>query len=261
METGINNKIDWIKSYNCGYCENNLKHMYKGTPHKIVPFDARVLLIHHRVYGHILVDTGYSKRLFNNGVISLLYNLLNPSTYRSGQHILKQLHQDGLRLSDINKVILTHLHPDHIGGVLDFKDKVFTVSRNTQELLRNHKIKDLVFESMINDELKERLEVVDLVDESPLDGFRGIDYFGDNSLWLIEIEGHAKGQMGVYLPEVQVFYVADALWSYDYIDYDMRTIPRLIQNDYNKYIHTIEKLKKLDGIRIVTTHGNEEVNG
>jgi len=261
MENGTNNNklIQLIKAYSCGYCENNLKHMYKNAPNKKVRFSARVLRIKHKKFGNILIDTGYSHRVFKSGIVSVLYSLFNPTTFESKNHILQQLKKDHVRLKDINTVILTHLHPDHIGGVLDLNSLRFVVSEGSKELFSQHSFKDLVFTSLINESLPNRFDVVKLKDQSPLEGFMGVDYLGDGSIWLIELEGHAKGQMGVYIEEAKLLYVADALWSLDYIDYDMRIIPSLIQNNYKKYVQNIEKLKALEGIQIVTTHGNEDI--
>ncbi len=260
MQSGIETRILNVKFYNCGYCINDLKRMYKGiTKHKKVIFQARVMLIEHKEYGKILVDTGYSHRIYENGLTSMLYHLINPTYYRKRDHILYQLRKDGIKQHDISMIIITHLHPDHIGGLPDFKNTQMIMSEKCKEKITGANYKELVFANQIGRSMENRIVPVSTNKESPLKGLKGKDLFGDNSIWLIDLKGHAYGQTGVYLPEKKLFYVADAIWGRDYIKYRLRFIPRLIQDDYKAYVQTIKKLSALKEVTIISAHGEEVI--
>lgn len=261
MQNGIESKIKDIKFYNCGYCINDLKLMYKEIKkHKKVIFQARVLLIDHKTYGKILVDTGYSHRIYENGLTSILYHLINPTYYRKKDHILYQLRKDGIKHGDLSMIILTHLHPDHIGGLLDMKNTQLIMSDKCREKITGARYKELVFPNQIGENIENQIISVSVNDKTPLKDFKGRDLFGDGSVWLIDLEGHAYGQTGVYIPEKKLFYVADAVWGRNYLKYRLRLIPRLIQNDYRAYVKTIKKMSALKGVTIISTHGDEVFN-
>lgn len=259
MQNGTENKIAGIKFYRCGYCINDLKHMYKEIKtHKKVKFYAKVMLIDHKTHGKILVDTGYSHRIYENGLTSKLYQLLNPAYYQKEDHILYQLKKDGIDQKDLNMVILTHLHPDHTGGLKDISHARMIMSDQCGSRLFRSKYRELIFSNQINKQMKKKPVFLTLSQQSPLKGFMGRDLFHDNSIWLIDLCGHAYGQTGIYIPEKKLFYVADATWGRDYLRYRLRLIPRLIQNHYHSYIQTVKKISCLNDITIISCHGDED---
>lgn len=261
MQNGIESKITSIKFYNCGYCMNDLKRMYKEIKkHKKVIFRAKVMLIDHKTYGKILVDTGYSHRIYENGLTSKLYHLINPTYYAKKDHILYQLRKDGIKPGDLSMIILTHLHPDHIGGLHDIKNIQIIMSDKCREKITGARYNELVFPNQIGKSIENQIMSVSVNNRSPLKGFKGKDLFGDGSVWLMELEGHAYGQIGIYIPEKKLFYVADAVWGTDFLKYRLRMIPRLIQNDYKAYVQTVKKLTALKGVSIISAHGEEVYN-
>jgi len=259
MVTGTGNIIESIDFYNCGFCSNNLSHMFKGAKPQKIDFQARVLLIKHQIEGYILVDTGYSTRVYENGWISKLYTSITPTTVLADQSIIRQLRADGIEETAIKTIILSHLHPDHIGGVYDFPSSSIVMSLASRTLMASAKFKDLVFKNQISEKISTQIEGVELMAETPLDGFKGKDLYGDGSLWLIDLPGHAYGQLGIYLPEVNLFYVADAVWGREFLDNEMKRLPQKVQYDYSQYKGTIEKIKKvaMTGVQVISTHGNE----
>lgn len=80
------------------FSEHNLQSGQITTPYTCLFIDTGK----HR----ILVDTGMGK-----GVAPSVGNLLN------------NLHEEGIEGSDIDTIILTHGHPDHIGGIINAEGK------------------------------------------------------------------------------------------------------------------------------------------
>ena len=245
--------ITKIRYYQCGYCVNEMSHIYKGYPKEKRIFPAGVFLLEHATEGRILFDTGYSRDIFTAGWRSKLYQALNPATVTAEDELSAQLEKDGIAPESINYVILSHLHPDHIGGVKFFPQSTFVLSQESYDVFRTPKLADLVFPSFLPNWFAEKVHVVDshrmLLDTNT--GVEGHDFFGDGSLLLTGLNGHARGHVGAYLPG-QLLLAADASWGTDLIDYtdSMRFPARLIQADYGEYKRTVGRVKHLREMNI-----------
>lgn len=258
MQNGIRNKISLIKTYECGYCINNIGRIYKNMPHEKRKFPAKCFLLEHQNYGYIMIDSGYSKMIFENGITSKIYNMLNKTICNDEDILINQLKKDGIYENDIKYIIITHMHPDHIGGLMNFNQSKVIISEECNDLIYKSSYKDLVFKNLIPGTLEGRLQSIRLESNSILKGFKGKDLFGDDSLWIIALEGHAKGQIGVFLKFQKLFFVADATWGRDLMDKKMKFIPRFIQHNFDKYKQTIDKLKSIrdseSEIKLLATH-------
>jgi glyoxylase-like metal-dependent hydrolase (beta-lactamase superfamily II) len=90
------------------------------------------------------------------------------------------------------------------------------------------------------------------------------DLLGDQSIFGIELSGHSKSQMGIYIPEHKILFAADACWGEYFVDksQNMRFLPRLVQNNYTQYLSTIENIRRLKKdfpeIEVIFSHGNFE---
>ncbi|MGA7317009.1 MAG: MBL fold metallo-hydrolase [Silvibacterium sp.] len=73
-------------------------------------------------YTPLLVDTGAQRILIDSGA-----GPMAPST----GHLEESLSRAGFHVSDIDVVVLSHLHPDHIGG-LALEDEGFMSSSTRQ---------------------------------------------------------------------------------------------------------------------------------
>jgi glyoxylase-like metal-dependent hydrolase (beta-lactamase superfamily II) len=75
-------------------------------------------------YTLLLVDTGEHRVLVDTGAGSLgahaaaLFPSVDHSTTVTGE-LLDNLRATGIEPSDIDTVVITHAHPDHVGGTLD----------------------------------------------------------------------------------------------------------------------------------------------
>lgn len=237
--------------------------MYKGIKvekgHGKIKFPARALLLEHRKYGLILVDTGYGPGVYARGVLAFIYNLVNPTCFVESVSIHNQLKLDGIMPEQVKQIILTHLHPDHLGGAVYFSASKFILSEKARKSLEHPRRRDAIFQNMADTLKTSRLETVCCEEKTPLEGFIGKDIFGDGSLWVIELEGHAYGQLGVYVPELALFYVADATWSIKHMCCPLKPAARQIQHDMKAYKDTIRKLNALNNIQLLCTHDETEV--
>lgn len=256
------NKITEIQLFGCGSCENDLGRVFYGQEKGKRRFPAMVGLIHHEKYGWMLYDTGYSKRVFENGILSLLYQLLNKATVKQEDYITYKLFKKGIAKKEIKHIILSHAHPDHIGALPLFPEATIVSTKQVFRTMDHPKLFDLVFKNMKPSRKQKRFIPKEYAGSSFLLKYFGkvYDVIGDGSILGVPLDGHAKGQLGLYFPEHKLLLAADASWGTDLLEKvgDMKFFPRKIQNDYRAYQKTAKALVRLKKahpeIKIVFSH-------
>jgi len=77
--------------------------------------------------------------------------------------------------------------------------------------------------------------------------FRHFDYWGDGSLVMVDLPGHAEGHTGYYLQlaSESIFYIVDACWDVEVLRNGWRIpwISRRLQADYAAYERTPHRLR------------------
>jgi len=257
MQKTSKNKVNSVKHYNCGYCVNRMKHIIKKPSVKKRKFYAGVFLVKHKKYGNILYDTGYSKEIYDCGLVGKIYNLLNPTFVKESDTIDSQLKKEKINPDDIKYIILSHLHPDHIGCVKKFKNARIIISRDCFNDYKKGKIRSLIFKKLLGNNFDERLIIIEEYKQK-FKYFKGYDLFEDDSLILTQIDGHSFGQIGLLIKEHNIFLGGDAAWGLEFLDKanEMSIFARFIQNNFNDYKKGFDLLKKLkrEGIKIYLSH-------
>ncbi len=263
MESG-GAKIQEIEIYECGYCVNHVEHVLRGEKAKKVEFPALVVRMKHKDKGNILFDTGYSERIYNNGWKSYLYNLINPTYIKNKDNIANQLKRQNIE--KVDKIILSHPHPDHIGCLKDFRDYDLIATKECWIQMKQKRTRNLVFANLVPENFNrlgiKKYIAKPMAREHFLKSYfsKVYDLLGDGSIIGVSLDGHSKGQIGIYLPEYNVIFAADASWGGSFAKKveSMRFIPRMIQNDYEEYKRSIAVLERLakehSEIKIVYTH-------
>ena len=251
--------IKEIKYYNCGYCTNNVKLVFKKHKKEIKKFPAGVFLMEHPKNGYVLFDTGYSTDIYNIGWKGKLYNLFNPTYVKKEDQINIQLEKDNINCTQIKYLILSHLHPDHIGCVKYFKNAKIIVSEEAFNTYKNNKTKYLILDRLLPDWFEQRLTIISDTEfkENKNKFFTYFDLFKDKSILLTKVNGHAKGQI-CCLIENKIFLGADSSWGNSFVGKaeNFRIFPRLIQSNMNDYITNDKLLKQMqnDGIILCFSH-------
>lgn len=258
-------KIKSLKYFECGYCVNQESMIFKGVPKKEVLFPAGVFLIEHEDLGYILYDTGYAVDVASSKKLKyLFYRLPNPIHLKREDCIDRQLEKLDIKVSQINHVIISHLHPDHIGSLKLFPNARFYLSRNAYDSYQQPKLRELIFPEYFPLDFEERLQVLDFpTDSDLLPGQKCLDFLQDASIMAYSLDGHARGQLCLHLPDQQLFLAADTVWRMDMLDKidRMRTIPRLIQSDFKAYQASIKLLKALkkQGLAVLVSHEDPQI--
>lgn len=154
--------------------------------------------------GLFLVDTGWARAMSPSGEFdkkaqvkslgSLILYEVNQGQIPLGECVDEQLAKMGIRTSDIDAVLLTHLDCDHANGLVQVKDaKRFVVAADEVRFaskITNHIRYNKDWWSMVE------LDEIEWNDDQGPFG-KSYDLLGDGSIQLINIPGHADGLFAV----------------------------------------------------------------
>lgn len=165
---------------------------------------ATVALLEHPTQGRILVDTGYAPRV--RAASPLLYRALLP--FGTSEATAARSQVEG----PVSHVILTHLHPDHVGGLLDFPEATLHLHADCRTLVGDSAFWDGIFEELLPADLDARARWVHGFQGDPLPV---VDLLGDGTVLGVDLPGHCAGHMGVLVHMAsggRVLLAGDAAW-------------------------------------------------
>ncbi|MCC7883405.1 MBL fold metallo-hydrolase, partial [Escherichia coli] len=112
-----------ITAFETGWCTHISCIALKGAGLKVCKFPARAWLLE---VGdkRWLWDTGYSSWFehYTQSGVFRLYRQVTPVYFDPQQALVRQLSATGLAAKDVDAIILSHFHADHIAGLRDFPD-------------------------------------------------------------------------------------------------------------------------------------------
>ncbi len=191
-----------------------------GTGWREVRCHAPAFLLVHPSHGAVLFDTGYAPRLLEVFAHwpERLYKYATPTTL--GVPLVDQLAEHGVPADAVTRVIVSHLHADHVAGLRDFSRATFVLSREALSLQeRAHGIDAVrrgILQRLFPVDFAQRTQVVERYDDPPIPGLGAThDLFGDGSVRLVPLPGHARGQLGALLQtdRGEVLLCADGAWT------------------------------------------------
>lgn len=163
--------------------------IFRGGKHRVwLPVSA--YLIEHPK-GLVLIDTGWHTdvRINQKKHLGWFHSLINKAELPQGQAITEQLAKLGYRPKDIDYVVFSHLHSDHVSGVQLVKDaqKILVSEEEWQDTIDN---RINYIPSMWNGISFEKFKF-----SSSSYGPFGLsfDLFGDDSVIFVYTPGHTNG--------------------------------------------------------------------
>lgn len=181
--------------------------------------------------GKILVDTGwhrdmspkgsYDKRAQIKSLGSSLLYMTNQGVIEKGQAIDEQLVKKGIKTSDIDYVLLTHLDCDHVNGLRLVSDaKNILAAKDELAFTKTGPLTNKIrYQSRWWDGMK-----LTAFDWSGTEGpvSKSYDLFGDGSVVCVNIPGHSEGMFAVKITNSEGKYVllvsdggyAEKSWKY-----------------------------------------------
>jgi glyoxylase-like metal-dependent hydrolase (beta-lactamase superfamily II) len=227
-----------LRLFDTGYCTVSEHQVLRGAPKRPLKARALVALLVHPVFGNILFDTGYAPRFFSvtKPWPERIYALLTPVTL-AAEPLVVQLAGLGIGPSDIGLVILSHLHADHLGSLLDFPNTPIVMTKAAHDdFVGRNRITGLMhgyLPALLPKQLLANVRVVTDFNDAPLPVLGATkDLFNDGSLRLVPLPGHARGQVGLLCQTAAgpILLAADGAWH----SRSMR--------DYREAVATIAKL-------------------
>lgn len=273
MPTGVS--LRWFEA---GHCVHPGFVVKPGSGLAPRQFPAGVALIEHPTQGRLLFDTGYHARFAHSTrhFPERLYALVTPHSLHSGESLKEQLAGQGIDAGQIKHLVLSHFHADHIAGSCDYEQATlhchpagyrFLMQSNRWRRLYKGYLRELLptdAAARLNFVDRFELDVGDILQLQ--DGALGLaahDLFGDESIFLVSLPGHAAGQLGLLarLQDGFVFLLADACWLIDNLrdGINQHWLANLICDDRHAYADTLNKLRHcyhqaVDRVRFVPSH-------
>lgn len=165
----------------------------------------------------VLIERDGELILFDTGMGARIHEEMKPARYRGNwffskfimktefnpdrDPLIRQLPSLGFDPKKVNHVVISHLHWDHAGGILDFPDARFLINKKEWEAANS---KDSYKHAYIYEQyghLKEpQLNLVaPELGRWILSFPASYDIFGDGQMLLVDLPGHTRGLMGMIL--------------------------------------------------------------
>ncbi|MBV9257503.1 MAG: MBL fold metallo-hydrolase [Ktedonobacteraceae bacterium] len=210
---------------------------YVTLPEFLVVRGAFSFVPHVNAYSAVLIRHPQGTFLYDTGFCSNIYAFLRNQSlfFRTllGGFIFEQalsshLQQLEVKPDDLDFVLLSHLHWDHVSGIPDLPGVPLRINRVEYDAakLDTSGIAELVWQFM-GDNPHELFECTG----PAYMGFRSsYDLFGDGSLILVPLPGHTPGNTGLFINRTsgpRLFLIGDAAWSAENYMYPATTHPVL----------------------------------
>lgn len=240
-----------LRAYSCGHTRHNQARLIRGGANTTRRYPAGVFVYddgRHRV----LFDTGYAPPPWRTGLPGWLYRRALPPVVAAEEVVTSHVDPD-----TVTHVVLSHLHPDHIGGVQYFPRAKFVLSAGIAGTLRSSRLREGVLRGLIPQWFADADHlVIDEFGAGP-HGLRTVDLFGDGSYLIADLPGHSRGHIGALISDT-VLLAADASWGADLLGQEdrIRVIPRMVAHDYPAVVRTARTLLDAQerGVRLIFSH-------
>ena len=243
-----------------GSCRGTGAIAERGTGWRRRTFPALAVALRHPAHGWTLYDTGYDPRYFE-----LLRDWTHwplqwalPAKLLPEEHLEHRMAGAGLNPDDFRRVIVSHFHLDHIAGLHLFPRAALVFAEEawrSVETLTGWQAACVVYHpnAVNRAQIDTRSQVLRNEDARPWRGFPLTwDLFGDDSLRLVELPGHARGQLGVVFRRApdgrEIFLVSDACWTRgNFQGRSPNVLARFLMDDPVAFYETLQRLEKFVG--------------
>lgn len=267
-----------VRFYSAGYCTGPGFIANRNLPKTVMKFPAPFVLIEHPVQGLILFDTGYHPRFYKatETFPEILYAKLTPCFVDDEQSAMAQLNSEKIAPQQIDHLIVSHFHADHVAGAADFPQAQLHCHLSGWQFMmranRLNRVRKGYLRTLLPDTFADGANFVNqfplsvstvLGHASTVDDLHAVDLFGDQTIYLVDLPGHAAGQVGMLLrlSTSWLMLLADACWLADNLlpDNDPHWIASPLYDSIGKFNHTLGCLRALyqrcaDDVLFVPSH-------
>ncbi|MET3132698.1 glyoxylase-like metal-dependent hydrolase (beta-lactamase superfamily II) [Oxalobacteraceae bacterium GrIS 1.11] len=248
-----------ITAFKVGHCSHPSCMVLKGSGLQSLCFPSRAYLIETR-RGLFLWDTGYAERFraaTSRGVYRL-YSWVTPVAFEPADSLHGQLRAHGVEPRDIDTLLLSHFHADHIAGMRDFPGARLMCSQPGWEAVRRLSgvgaLRRAFVPELLAPDIEARLVFVESCAAQALPAqlqpfAHGRDISGSGEIFIVDLPGHAIGHIGAFVREDHgwTLLASDAAWvaqSYQQFR-GPSELSFLIQDRRASYYATLAKLHAL----------------
>lgn len=255
----------WLR---VGHCKGPEALARQGGRLRPIEFPSYVGALHHPTHGWTLFDTGYSQHFFDatRRLPELLYRTTLPVTLPDEEHLPRQLAALDIDPADVRRIVVSHFHGDHVGGLLDHpRARIIAGASGAEHALSLKGInatRHAILPALLPDDLRDRLDPVDGFPPVTVGGLQTWDLLGDRSLLAVDLPGHMPGHLGLLFTSGgrQVLLVGDAAWTTRSFR-DLKPPSRLakgVMHDWSSTVRTLGVLHELDaanpGLLVLPAH-------
>lgn len=261
-----------------GWCRGPGGIAARGGGWRSQVFPALAVALCHPTHGWSLYDTGYDPRYFDalRDWTHRPIRWLLPVELPPEDRLESQMAAARLCPGDFQRVIISHFHLDHVAGLHRFPraELVYTVEAwDAVKSLVGWRAARAIYHPLTVDraQMETRGRALRYEDAAAWEGFpRTWDLFGDGSLRLVALPGHASGQLGAVfrraLDGEQIFVVSDACWTRaNLLGQPPGKLAHLMMDDPTAFYDTLEKLRAFaeahPATRLVPSHCAETLAG
>jgi N-acyl homoserine lactone hydrolase len=190
-----------------------------GGETREVPYVA--FLVEHPSAGRFLIDTGFHPSVAVDPKQNLgrLGARVFAPRMESSDAVPAQLRSRGIAPTEINTVLMTHLHGDHASAISEFPGATFLISQ--QEWDEASTVPRPALHGYVRRHFDHAFDfrLIDFEADEGIDSFatfgRAVDVFGDGSVRLAFTPGHTLGHMSVVLrlKQREVLVAGDAIYT------------------------------------------------
>lgn len=191
-----------VEPLRAGECLNLAALTDPGAPWKVRAYPAGFALLHHPLHGAALFDTGYGLpvQVQMRRWPGLLYGLVTPVRLSPGETARAQLDRKG---TEVRRIIVSHLHADHVGGLRDFPQIPFSIDPLAYPPLRRLRglraVRRAFLPEVLPPDFEARCEPLRFAPApAGLAPFTAAaDVYADGSVYALRVPGHAPGMIAL----------------------------------------------------------------
>ncbi len=236
-------KIITVTPYICGhriYTKADLPE------HQKVVLPEWIFRIEHRHLGNILFNSGYSRSSFRFHPKTLLFQRHHKITHTPQEYLPVQISSEGMDERCIRHIVISHTALDTIGGLPFFSNYTLYASAPALTQLDTSLFSDYIPKSFIPPKSISRKTPALFTERTILSDYfpRIYDLFGDGSVLGVTLNGYAKGHIGLFLPEHQIFLAAHACIDSEHLYTD--PTKHFLKQQYNgeQYLNTLKSIRQ-----------------
>lgn len=215
-------EFHWVA---CGSCRHPAYMTNRSASLCPADFPSHTGILRHPDAGVILFDTGYDPAFLKatQPFPELLYRWVTPVTL--GDNIIDALAARGLKPDDVQGIVLSHFHGDHVAGLHHFPNaRIFCSQAGLMQLRKQGRFaltRQGMLAGLVPQNIEKRARFFESLPPAALPSAfspftNAVDLLGDGALLAVELPGHCPGHWGLAMRDTHdryIFLLADAVWS------------------------------------------------